>query len=95
MSTMQILPAYKCFVQASTQCLVYLSSRGWLDGTGLPNPAPSVARDGGVMHDGDTRTRHVVESLYWSCLKTEQFASPLPSSFHALKEESFRLTIYV
>jgi hypothetical protein len=94
MSTMQILAAYKCFVQASTQCLMYLSSRGWLHDTGSPKHSPSLARDGGVIHDRDTRTRHVVESLYWSCLKTEQFAFPFPSSFNALKEESCGLTKY-
>jgi hypothetical protein len=94
MSTMQILAAYKCFVQASTQCLMYLSSRGWLHDTDSPKNSPSLARDGGVIHDRDTRTRHVVESLYWSCLKTEQFASPFPSSSDALKDESCGLTKY-
>ena len=92
MSTMQILAAYKCFVQASTQCLMYLSSRGWLHDTDSPKHSPSLAHDGGVTYDRDTRTRHVVESLYWSCLKTEQFASPFPSSSHVLKDEPCGLT---
>lgn len=60
MSTMQILPAWKCFVQAGTQCLVWLTSNGRMKGTNNRIP----------VEDG-SRANYAEESLYWSCLKSE------------------------
>lgn len=72
MSTMQILAAWKCFVQAGTQCFSYLESRGLMRSERDP-----VSR----RHSADTRVspceqhRPVEEGLYWSCLKSELYVS--------------------
>jgi hypothetical protein len=57
MSTMQILAAWKCFVQAGTQCLAWLTSEGR-----LKSDHPDMVH---------SSSRHAEESLYWSCLKSE------------------------
>ncbi|RDW73246.1 hypothetical protein BP6252_07153 [Coleophoma cylindrospora] len=85
MSKLEILAAWKSFVQASSQCLGWMKSQGWQRDTNIlrdddteMDVAPGLARDRKRLHD-----RHVEESLYWSCLKSElevRFELSLPGS---------------
>lgn len=65
MSTMQILAAWKCFVQAGTQCFSYLESRGLMKRSGSQSEGYQESRPE-LSED-----RPVEEGLYWSCLKSE------------------------
>jgi hypothetical protein len=71
MSTMQILAAWKCFVQASNQCLVWLKSQGRMQHMYENQSAMSPEMFQKALHGGEQDTRHLEESLYWSCLKSE------------------------
>lgn len=72
MLTFQILAGWKCFVHASNQCLAWLLSRGWTGPAGPDVGANLLAVESQKILACDPSTRHVVESLYWSCLKSEQ-----------------------
>jgi hypothetical protein len=62
MATLRILGAWKCFVQAGTQCLAWLTSQGRMKGTN------------NRLHEAnDSNINRAEESLYWSCLKSELY----------------------
>lgn len=73
MSRLEVLAAWKSFVQASSQCLGWMKSQGWQHETSISRNdntdndiAPDPERDRKRLKD-----RHIEESLYWSCLKSE------------------------
>ncbi|KAL1960921.1 hypothetical protein VTO42DRAFT_5905 [Malbranchea cinnamomea] len=70
MSTMQILAAWKCFVQAGTQCFSYLESRGLMRKN---RNNGEVRRHNSYVDATEQASQHrpVEEGLYWSCLKSE------------------------
>jgi hypothetical protein len=76
MSTMQILAAWKCFVQAGTQCLAWLTSQGRMKGTASADLATSLQREHGTHRDHSAATSQAEECLYWSCLKSELSVAP-------------------
>ena len=71
MSTMRILAAWKCFVQAGNQCLTWPTSQGRMQFATQDDRVTSVEQDNKSIHHQDQEKRHVEESLYWSCLKSE------------------------
>jgi hypothetical protein len=73
MQTMQILAAWKCVVQASSQCLAWLTSQGRLKSTG----STEEKREGELAFQRDLNpaARHAEDCLYWSCLKSELYVS--------------------
>jgi hypothetical protein len=79
MSTMRILAAWTCFVQASNQCLIWLESQGRMQHMYEKESAMSPEQYHKTLHSGDHERRHVEESLYWSCLKSELWVDRSPS----------------
>lgn len=77
MSTMQILAAWKCFVQAGTQCLAWLTSQGRMKGITSEHTATSLQDGNGTYRDHNPATTQAEESLYWSCLKSELSVVPV------------------
>jgi hypothetical protein len=71
MSTMRILAAWKCFVQAGNQCLTWLTSQGRMHFATQEDSTTPAEQDGKSIHGQDQQKRYVEESLYWSCLKSE------------------------
>jgi hypothetical protein len=71
MSTLRILAAWKCFVQAGSQCLAWMTSQGRVTQSNQLNAA--ISSEGNMLwrQRGNERARHIEESLYWSCLKSE------------------------
>ena len=77
--TLRILPAWKAFAQAGTQCLAHLSTRGLLDNSGtMCTPGKSETRlsansvdDQSASQDGISEQRVLEDSLYWVILKGE------------------------
>ena len=71
MSTLRILAAWKCFVQAGSQCLAWLSSQGRM--TRNHKLKSTIPLEGNMLWEQseDDKVHHIEESLYWSCLKSE------------------------
>lgn len=78
--TLRILPAWKAFAQAGTQCLAHLSSRGLLDHNSgiMCTPGKSETHFSGTAltthsgsQDGISEQRVLEDSLYWVILKGE------------------------
>lgn len=78
MSTLRILAAWKCFVQAGSQCLVWLTSQGRMTQGSKLNAADSSDDNMPWQQNESERAHHIEESLYWSCLKSEMSVKFLP-----------------
>jgi hypothetical protein len=71
MSTFRILAAWKCFVQAGSQCLAWLTSQSRM--TRENKLKAIISFDGSTLwqQNENEKAHHIEESLYWSCLKSE------------------------
>jgi hypothetical protein len=73
MQTMEILAAWKCFVQASSQCLGWLASQGRMKGK--DTMGRTKGRETSLHQDLTLAASHAEDCLYWSCLKSELYVS--------------------
>ncbi|KAE9363780.1 hypothetical protein N431DRAFT_356437 [Stipitochalara longipes BDJ] len=80
MSTLRILAAWKCFVQAGSQCLAWLTSQGRM--TRDHKLKATISLEGNMLwgQNENKKAHNIEESLYWSCLKSEMFHLRLPGS---------------
>ncbi len=74
MYTMRILAAWKSFVQAGTQCLGYMATKGLMN-IGTEEPIERTVTNFGQSEKPDlsksSKLRVLEDGLYWSCLKSE------------------------
>jgi hypothetical protein len=75
MYTMRILAAWKAMVQASTQCLGYMATKGLMNvgkegGNIVSNCCPAESPES-IQSSTSSKLRVLEDSLYWSCLKSE------------------------